>query len=628
MPGEGFLSIISKLMRATVATGFQERAFSSSALCGLPPKTEVGHIRCCRLGATCDKSMTAFAPTLEQAPSMSLCWVEPQLDSLRRGLVGHGLPRPPPTASTPALGNLNIESAYRGLSAILYSRQRTPAISLFQNDDSFVRGRSIAFTIPLGLHQSWVKEHRKCEVHEAIRGRHENGLVLVKVLVKPYADVKLQQYKKQIIDKIPNTLGFQRIIETETNATWSASSFTAHLRPSQHSTVPRGHREKMVGLPAALRLFAIAMHAMSTTGDIKAQNVLVTSWNWLYLSDFPSAYKPVMLPDDNPADFSYFFDTSGLRTCYIAPERFYASGEAPPKNAKMTWAMDIFSAGCVIAQLFLESDIFSLAQLYKYRRGEYDPVITHLSTIANKDLADMIAHMIQLDPEKRYSADQYLEFWKGKVFPHYFYNFLHQYMELITDPSSGNSPILRNVPQTKLQPLLAEPIAFPKTLRGHLHGIRACDVLLAFSERLTDEAKLDRVLPYLMTLLVPDETDLVLIAAIRTITQLLQLVQTVNAFNSHVLVEYVLPRMEIALGSRSRTPSSLVRAAYASCLGSLATTAQRFLNMASSLRADGSMPITDPEVEPGADAKANFESVFDNAGRQLLKSLRAIQSNW
>ncbi|KAG5793163.1 hypothetical protein H9Q69_007781 [Fusarium xylarioides] len=509
---------------------------------------------------------------------------------------------------------------------------------------------------------------------KSIRGRHENGLVLVKVLVKPYADVKLQQYKKQIIeqsnaiDKIPNTLGFQRIIETETNG-YLVRQFLYSSLYDRVSTRPFLEDIEKKWLAFQLLCALRDCHARDVYhGDIKAQNVLVTSWNWLYLSDFSSAYKPVMLPDDNPADFSYFFDTSGLRTCYIAPERFYASGEAPPKNAKMTWAMDIFSAGCVIAQLFLESDIFSLAQLYKYRRGEYDPVITHLSTIANKDLADMIAHMIQLDPEKRYSADQYLEFWKGKVFPHYFYNFLHQYMELITDPSSGNSPMsgtsknlgeaddridrvfydfdkisyflgyqLEKRTSDELQPPPRLSLShFPVRLNipNHNHTvsseleppeddgtlifltlivsqlrntarassrIRACDVLLAFSERLTDEAKLDRVLPYLMTLLVPDETDLVLIAAIRTITQLLQLAQTVNAFNSHVLVE----------------------AAYASCLGSLATTAQRFLNMASSLRADGSMPITDPEVEPGADAKANFESVFDNAGRQLFEVLES-----
>jgi phosphoinositide-3-kinase, regulatory subunit 4 len=37
---------------------------------------------------------------------------------------------------------------------------------------------------------------------KSIRGRHENGLVLVKVLVKPYAEVKLQKYKKQIIGNL------------------------------------------------------------------------------------------------------------------------------------------------------------------------------------------------------------------------------------------------------------------------------------------------------------------------------------------------------------------------------------------------------------------------------------------
>lgn len=35
-------------------------------------------------------------------------------------------------------------------------------------------------------------------------------------------------------------------------------------------------------------------------GDIKTENVLVTSWGWLLLSDM-APHKPVYLPDDNPA---------------------------------------------------------------------------------------------------------------------------------------------------------------------------------------------------------------------------------------------------------------------------------------------------------------------------------------
>jgi phosphoinositide-3-kinase regulatory subunit 4 len=34
-------------------------------------------------------------------------------------------------------------------------------------------------------------------------------------------------------------------------------------------------------------------------GDIKCENVLVTSWNWIFITDF-ACYKPTYLPADNP----------------------------------------------------------------------------------------------------------------------------------------------------------------------------------------------------------------------------------------------------------------------------------------------------------------------------------------
>ena len=134
-------------------------------------------------------------------------------------------------------------------------------------------------------------------------------------------------------------------------------------------------------------------------GDIKSENILVTSWNWVYLSDFAS-YKPTYLPLDDPADFSFFFDTSGRRTCYIAPERFYTAESHPEisakksriaseegegkRDGKVTEAMDCFSAGCVIAELFLEgAPLFTLSQLYKYREGEYN-VDPHLAAIEDE----------------------------------------------------------------------------------------------------------------------------------------------------------------------------------------------------------------------------------------------------
>ena len=54
---------------------------------------------------------------------------------------------------------------------------------------------------------------------------------------------------------------------------------------------------------------------------------MVTGWNWVLLTDIAS-FKPAILPEDNPADFNFFFDTSRRRSCYIAPERFLDSRQA------------------------------------------------------------------------------------------------------------------------------------------------------------------------------------------------------------------------------------------------------------------------------------------------------------
>lgn len=145
-------------------------------------------------------------------------------------------------------------------------------------------------------------------------------------------------------------------------------------------------------------------------GDIKSENVLVTSWNWVYVSDF-AVHKPTFLPLDDPSDFSYFFDTAGRRTCYLAPERFYTAsanpdistkkaraaaaedaGTAGRRDGKVTEAMDVFGAGCVLAELFLEgAPLFTLAQLFKYREGDLS-VEAHLAAI--EDSGVRVSHTI------------------------------------------------------------------------------------------------------------------------------------------------------------------------------------------------------------------------------------------
>jgi phosphoinositide-3-kinase regulatory subunit 4 len=509
-------------------------------------------------------------------------------------------------------------------------------------------------------------------------------LVCLEAKVPSDAELMGGLAERKALADIPNALGYQRIFETETSG-YLVRQYLYGSLYDRMSTRPFLEDIEKKWLAFQVLCALRDCHSRDIFhGDIKTENTLVTSWNWLYLSDFSSSFKPTTLPEDNPADFSYFFDTAGRRTCYLAPERFLAAGEEPNPKAKVTWAMDVFSAGCVIAELFLESPTFNLSQLYKYKKGEYDPTVSHLNRIADKDIRDLVSHMIQVDPEKRYSAEEYLNFWKNKVFPEYFYNFLHQYMALVTDPSSGRSPVSgalanlgeaderidriyydfdkisyflgydneKQVPDNSTAPKTGLGL-FPVHLNipGNEHlastigrkpaddgtlifltlvvsslrntaravaRVRACDLLLAFAERLTDEAKLDRVLPYLVTLLY-DSAEIVKVTAIRSITQLMALVTVVSPVNAHIFPEYLLPRMQDFLSAPGTNPRPLVRATYAACLGSLATTASRFLDMVATLRADGSLPTNDPEAEDGGNTAAAYHGLYDSARAELVE---------
>jgi serine/threonine protein kinase len=84
------------------------------------------------------------------------------------------------------------------------------------------------------------------------------------------------------------------------------------------------------------------LHALSQAhahgvchGDIKCENVMVTSWNWLLLTDFAS-YKPTYLPADNPVSWS------GDRVPF--PEHTHVAVVSPPARRRGRFALAARSA--------------------------------------------------------------------------------------------------------------------------------------------------------------------------------------------------------------------------------------------------------------------------------------------
>ena len=69
---------------------------------------------------------------------------------------------------------------------------------------------------------------------------------------------------------------------------------------------------------------------------------------------------------------------------------------------------DIFSLGCVIAELWLGEGraFFDLGTLLAYRRGEYDPAKELMGV--TPDIAELVMHMIQRAPGGSHTPMQQL----------------------------------------------------------------------------------------------------------------------------------------------------------------------------------------------------------------------------
>ncbi len=350
--------------------------------------------------------------------------------------------------------------------------------------------------------------------------RHEEGqrggLVVVKVYLKRGApgtgggldpalvkehERRLRRLRHALCSPAPTHLHawpFQRELETD-RAVYLMRQYAHSTLYDRVSTRPfLSHVEKKWMAYQLLHGLADCHERGIAHGDVKLENVLVTSWGWAFLTDF-ATFKPETLPADNPADYSFFFDTGGRRRCYVAPERFRDGPQGNPGsegvrekeenarakaqatsrsnaldpeavsgNAGMAVrndgkaydfaAADVFSLGCALGELFLDgSALFDLSQLLAYRRGDYDPS-QQLQAVADRDARALVMAMLHRDPARRPTARAHLERWKSAgsgsepFFPAYFETMHDFCASLMTKDADQTAEAVR----AAFEPLLAD----------------------------------------------------------------------------------------------------------------------------------------------------------------------------
>lgn len=508
----------------------------------------------------------------------------------------------------------------------------------------------------------------KSRFMKSLKCFNDEGKVVVKVYVKHQSREQkgtdygmVAEYERELekiattlrVIKNSNAFPFQTFVHTEKAGYMLRQYFHNNLY-DRISTRPFLVDIEKLWLTYLLVCAVDRCHSLGIThGDIKCENVLVTSWNWLYLSDF-APYKPTFIPEDNNGEFDFYFDSMGRRKCYLAPERFYPRA-VPKVDPKALPPMDIFSLGCVIAELWMEGKpLFTYSELLSYKRGQYDPS-PKIDQIPNPVLRDLILNCVNIDPSARPTAK--FEKWRPVLFPAYF-GYLHNYLfplimetpdrvvlqlasdvedlfkelkePVITVPfcvidlsdsfivdnqkstvekvgggdESGHHPSNQliigtedQVPpkpvrhhedsttiETEFQPGVVMIFDLLASMVRHIREIgvqlKAIDLFDLIASRVNDNIRLQRLVPYLFSLLEKkaEVKPLLVARVIKSITRALQMVTRISYADLGYFPEYILPLLA-SFTEPDETPSILIRSTMAQCLASLAETSKRFLEL-------------------------------------------------
>ncbi|CAG0881054.1 unnamed protein product [Cyprideis torosa] len=471
------------------------------------------------------------------------------------------------------------------------------------------------------------------------RARFRDGTMVVKVFVVHDPSLPLQSLKQRLEDiqvlllDSKHCLPFQVIALTDKAAIFGRQ-YLRYTLCERLVTRPFLTWNEKLWLAYQVLKGLEELHQKGVChGDLKTENCVISSTGWLCLTDIAS-FKPVLLPVDNPADFSYFFDTSGKRKCCIAPERFVSGlnslsqTDATRKVIETLMpAMDIFSAGCVLAEIFSEGkEILDFAQLIQYCTTDElgHPAEFLKEYVPDSKAREVILRMLAKAPADRPTATELLE---SNFFPASFQTTVWPWacQELreahaayqLDDHILRLKELLYSETDTAKVLLSKDVVLIPLTflcscirgLKFNISKSAALDLLALMASKTSPEMVTDRILAFVLhflneahapnirgkaiitlcTLLenIPnaseDESTQAFIPAVGSSEPMHSLMSSKNSMphpeTRHLFPDLIFP----VLGPLSSDPSVYVRSILGEHIGSFALTARRFTSFPSDL---------------------------------------------
>ena len=319
-------------------------------------------------------------------------------------------------------------------------------------------------------------------------------------------------------------------------------------------------------------------------GDIKSENFLTTSWNWLFLADISNFYKPSYLIEGDLTSYKYFYSNSERPACYLPPEKF----SSKQRDDALTQEMDIFSLGCVIAEIFLDGQcLFTLPELLSYKRSILKSP-GKIGEIKNDAIRSMINSMISLLPEDRKAIDYYVKYWETNVISFEMMG-LYPVIAQIMIEKNGSNPWARissivnfyenssnEFRNSEVLLILAEYITGNiRNVKLPFQMAKSIEILAQIGSQLTDDSKLHRILPFLISILQnKQERSKVKVVCINSLIIVLDNIKEISARDTHLFVEYIWP----VISSLIHDESDWVRSELAASLPKFAKIGRVFFD--------------------------------------------------